>query len=241
MCWSQEVSLTLGAVGIGYALYETKFNKDPRIKELTIPLLYFCAMELLQFFSYFYIDDCSAYPNQFLTFLSYIHIAFQPFFFNMMYMYFIPAHIKRKVQVWVYVACAVLTMFMLARLVPFDVTAHCTSDQILCGENFCSVSGDWHIAWEVPLYNVPYVGAIPSYFIAVFILPLIYGSWEALLIGSIFGPGIAYFSTTNLNEQPAIWCLFSVALFLMVMSTRLERFLKVKRWIWWGKKTIKEK
>lgn len=195
--------------------------------------MYFCAMELLQFFSYFYIDNCSATPNQLLTLLSYLHICLQPIFFNMMYMYFIPNEVRHKIQKYVYAFSFLMCMFIFSRLIPFEATAHCTSDQILCGTSFCSVRGDWHIAWEVPLYNTPYIGFIPSYFLAVFVLPLLYGSWRALLIGSIFGPVIAYLSTSNPNEQPAIWCLFSVALFLIVMSTRLEKILKVNKWFLW--------
>ena len=117
--------------------------------------------------------------------------------------------------------------FMFMRLIPFQGSAICTSGQLLCGQNFCSMSGNWHIAWEVPLYNLPIIGHIPNYFLAVFVLPLLYGSWRALLVGSIFGPVVAYLSTTNQNEMPAIWCLFSVFLFLVVMNTRFINLLKV--------------
>lgn len=235
MCWTQGVSLALGAAGVATAIYKTKNKKDKNIKELTIPLLFFSGMEILQFFSYFYINQCDTTGNQLLTYLSYIHICLQPFFFNMMYLYFIPDKIQKAIKPYVYSICLLLSIFMILRLFPLEGSTICTDGQILCGTNVCSVSGNWHIAWQPPLHNLMYTGWIPSYFLAVFIMPLLYGAWKPVLVGSIAGPLLAYTSTTNVNEQPAIWCLFSVLIFIIVMDTSLQKMLKVKRWFLWKK------
>ncbi len=236
MCWTQEISLAFGVAGTVTAVYKTYTTPEENIKNLTIPLFFFCVMELLQFFSYFYIDNCTSSSNQLLTLLSYLHICLQPIFFNMMYMYFIPVRIKNKIRKYVYAACAIFSFIMFMRVYPAlfpwegSVAYKCEQGQALCGENMCSVSGDWHIAWEVPLYNLPYIGNTPSYFTAVFLIPLLYGAWKAVLVGSIFGPIIALVLSKNPNEQPAIWCLFSVALFIIVMYTPLQQKLKTKKW-----------
>jgi len=93
MCWSGEASAVLATIGLGTAVYVAKKGES---KELYIPLVYFALMELLQAFTYVYIDLCGNLNNQILTLFGYVHIAFQPFFVNMIAMYFIPKKLKRK-------------------------------------------------------------------------------------------------------------------------------------------------
>ena len=57
MCWSGEASGVLAAVGIETAVYVLKKGES---LELSIPLVYFALMELLQDFTYIYIDECDA-------------------------------------------------------------------------------------------------------------------------------------------------------------------------------------
>jgi hypothetical protein len=47
---------------------------------------YFSSMEVLQAFTYSVIDQCALPSNQIATLLGYLHIAFQPFFINMLSM-----------------------------------------------------------------------------------------------------------------------------------------------------------
>jgi hypothetical protein len=64
-----------------------------------------------------------------------------------------------------------------------------------------------------------------SYFLIVFILPVFYGNWRLPLYHFFFGPLLAYMTTTNRDEMPAIWCLFSIALLISMF------FGPVKRWL----------
>lgn len=61
-----------------------------------LPLAYFSVMEALQAVTYVKFDECSNSTNHFLTYSGYIHIAFQPFFANMVAMHFIPQNVKRQ-------------------------------------------------------------------------------------------------------------------------------------------------
>ncbi len=51
-----------------------------------------------------------------------------------------------------------------------------------------------------------------------FILPLVYGAWRFVLFTYVAGPVAAITLTTDPNEMPAIWCLFSIGLLLISLS-----------------------
>jgi hypothetical protein len=236
MCWSLEASAGLAVVGTVGAVYAYR-RGDSNL--LWIPLLYFAGMELLQALSYPVIGNCMSSQNQLLTLLSYIHIAFQPFFVNAIFLYFIPKEVRQRVIVPVFIFCAAAALVMLVRLYPFPWAGMCEMGQILCGPQMCSVWGSWHIAWSLPLNDLlPHTYA---YALAAFVLPLVYGSWRAVLFAVVTGPFLAYLSTSNVNEQPAIWCLFSVALVIVTVFTPLKNALKTKSYFTWRFLGIKNK
>jgi hypothetical protein len=125
-------------------------------------------------------------------------------------------------------------------------TGQCTiGARPLCGSNLCSISGNWHIAWSVPangignyFINFPITflstGYI-SYELSAFILPILYGSWRLTLYHLILGPRLALLLTDNVNEWPAVWCLLSVGIIMLVVKTPLRSILYVKSWIFWPK------
>jgi hypothetical protein len=51
-----------------------------------------------------------------------------------------------------------------------------------------------------------------------FFVPLLYGAWRFTLFHAIFGPLLAARLTDNVNEVPAVWCLFSLGLVLMALN-----------------------
>jgi hypothetical protein len=89
----------------------------------------------------------------------------------------------------------------------------------------CTVSGNWHIGWSIPLYNYPLPGdAMVYYGVAVFLLPLFYGAWFAMIVYMLTGPFVAYFlASGNPLEWPAIWCFYSVVLIIFTMFNHMYR------------------
>lgn len=80
------------------------------------------------------------------------------------------------------------------------------------------------IGWHLPLnglFNswsgIPPM-SFPSYFFAVFVLPLVYGAWRLTLFHLLAGPVAAMMLTSNPSEMPAIWCLFSIGIVLIALS-----------------------
>lgn len=220
MCWSPEASLALGVAGVATAAVAARTSKN---KALSITLVYFSLMEFLQFFSYSSIGQCGVSVNQTLTFLSYIHIVISPFFFNLFYLETMARAVRARTKAYVYAACGVFSLLLAVKVVPFSPGALCTVGETLCGPAWCTVSGTWHLAWQIPTYTWPLPGDLALYYaLAVFALPLFYGAWRGVLFAAA-APVVAYAMTPNPNEWPAVWCLFSVALiFLTLLHPRIR-------------------
>ncbi len=239
MCWSGEASGVLAAVGLSTAVYVALKGES---KELWIPLTYFALMELLQAFTYVYIDLCHNPTNQVLTLFGYLHVAFQPFFVNMVAMYFIPESVKLKIRTTVYTLCAVSSIAMMVKMYPFDWAGACHKGiEGFCGDTTCSVSGSWHIAWQMPLngilsdpiswlFDFSWGLHALTYILASFVMPTIYGSYRFVGFHYVIGPWISDVLTTDPNEYSAVWCLFSIALCVSVIKTPIRKHLHVTKW-----------
>ena len=244
MCWSGGASAALASIGTATTLYAA-WKKEPQ--PLWIALAYFTSMEWLQAFTYQSIDHCSLASNQISTLLGYLHITFQPFFINALTMHFIPKRISDKISVWVYGICFVSAITMIIQLFPFDWAGHCDPARLLCGPKLCSVHGQWHIAWEVPSNGIfnstahTIVRGFPTYFIAAFAMPIVYGSWRMTTYHFLVGPTLAHFLSHNENERPAIWCLLSIGILILVVKTPVRRLMYVNSWIFWEKISPEER
>jgi len=243
MCWSGEASAVLATIGLSSTAYFF-YKKEPAA--LCYALGFFSLMELLQAYTYTVIDDCANPGNQIATLLGYIHIAFQPFFANAVSLYFIPEKVRNKIAAPVYFVCLVATVCLLLRLYPFEWAPFCYEVKTrlvlfshyaesftmpFCGRRICSLSGDWHIAWEIPatanivLFNM--------YVVATFLMPILYGSWRMTTYHILTGPLLAWLTTSNPNEWAAVWCLYSIGLLLILVKTPIRRYLHVQHWFWW--------
>lgn len=206
----------------------------------------FALMEALQVWGYLVLDQCGAAANRSVTIASYLHIAVQPYFINAFSMEFVPASIKRRVRWWIYSACTMSTAVMLVQIMPIPALGSCLPGTSLCAQQWCTVAGDWHIAWDVP-YNglmVPverhfgiYPG-FPTYMVAAFLLPLLYGAWRFVVVHAVAGLILAPGLTTNPNEMPAIWCLFSIAILLIGLNKVVRKKVSTERW--WGRRLFGE-
>lgn len=246
MCWSGEASAAVAAIGLGSTAYAA-YRGEPA--PLWTALGYFSLMEVLQAFTYIFIDDCYSPANQIATFLGYLHIAFQPIFGNALFMFFIPDQVRRRIQLPVYALCAMSAVFMLIQLYPFPWAHSCTIGKILCSDLLCSVHGRWHIAWNVPYnaigeihYKIPVLDSgFFTYTLAMFVLPALYGSWRMTLYHILLGPLPARLLTDNLNEFAAVWCLVSIGFLLIVVKTPVRKILYVNAWPLWPQQTTQRK
>ncbi len=224
MCWSATASLALGTSGLGVAAIAHERGSPTAF---TIPLAYFSLMEFLQYFSYASIDQCALSSNTTLTLLSYVHIALQPVFFNMILMAGVPGGVAPAMRRRVYALSLLASVLMLLKLVPIEPATLCSIGESLCGKTLCTVSGNWHLAWQVPYFDAPLPGDIFYYYAAaIFVLPLFYGAWMGAALAFASGPILSYLlASGNPNEWPAIWCFYSVALILIAFAPPLRGIL----------------
>ncbi len=240
MCWTATVSVAMvgvGAVATGVTIMR---GMPPAIPAAAA---YFTSMELLQAAGYAVINQCGTPANEVITFLSILHIVFQPFFINAFALELVPHKVKMQTRTRVYIACAMSSIIMILQLYPFDWAGSCRIGASLCGNQLCTVSGQWHLAWDVP-YNgllVPLENLVkiyfgfPTYMIVAFLLPLVYGAWRFVIFHALAGPIFASSMTSNPNEVPAIWCLFSIGILLISISPLIRVTVENRSWYGWGK------
>ena len=243
MCWNVEASTTMVVLGVAASVVTYRRGEA---RAIWITLGFFTLMEALQVWGYLVLDQCGTPANRSVTLASYLHITVQPFFINAFAIELVPPPVKRRVRIWVYSACAVSTAVMLVQILPLPSLGNCLPGSALCAERWCTVAGNWHIAWDVP-YNgllVPverlfgiYAG-FPTYMLAAFVLPLIYGAWRFVIMHALAGPLLAYSLTSNPNEMPAIWCVFSVIILLIGLSPAIRKTMSAQNW--WGRPVTDE-
>lgn len=219
MCWSESASVGMVALG-GAATAVAVLRGEP--KGIWLALGYFTLMEGLQATGYAVVDQCGTRGNEAVTLLSYLHIAFQPVFINLFALAIAPVAVSARMRRTVLGLAGLASALLVIRLLPFDALGHCLPGTALCGPALCTISGEWHIGWALPLNGgVPQMLGVPAfieYSLAVFVLPLFYGAWRFVLFHAVAGPGLASVLTDNPHEWPAIWCLFSIGLVLVALS-----------------------
>lgn len=238
MCWSFTASAAMVAVGTSAAVVTGRRGLPIAIP---VALGYFTIMEALQAAGYLVVDQCGSPANQAITLASYVHIVLQPVFINALAMTFIPEPVRLRIRGPVYAICFLASAFMVLQLYPAEWAGVCRVGQPLCGSELCLRSGQWHIAWDIPYNGLAgrlddVIGTnfgFPSYLLSVFALPMLYGSWRFTIFHLIAGPVLAMAVTPDINEVPAVWCLFSVAIIIVAVTPALLRQAHVSSWMLW--------
>ncbi len=228
MCFSLAASGGMVALGTVATVVAVRRGSPPAIP---LTLGYFTLMEALQLVGVMTIDQCANPANQTATWLSVLHIAFQPLFINAFTLELAPEAVRARWRWPALLLAGAAAAVMLLQLAPLPFAGACAPGTPLCGAPVCTVTGTWHLAWDIPrngLFNeaVARWGTLaswPSYLLAAFVLPLVYGAWKFTLFHALIGPIAARLLTDNPNEMPAIWCLFSIGIILIALSPRMWR------------------
>jgi len=232
MCWSPAVTVTMvgaGTLATGISLARCQPTA------ISATLAYFTLMEGLQAIGYAVIDQCGQPVNQVVTLLSFLHIVFQPFFINAFAMELVAVPPRAPMRWAVFTACGISAAVMLAQLYPFEWAGLCRPGAILCGKILCTVTGDWHQAWDVPFNGMlnafdaamsQMIGlsrSFPTYLAVAFVVPLFYGAWRFVIFHALVGPLLAGSLTSNPNEIPAVWCLFAIGLTVIALCPPIRQ------------------
>lgn len=228
MCFT--LGATVGMVALGGVATTVAVRRDAP-PAIPLTLAYFTLMEALQLGGTLTIDQCGDPVNQTVTWASVLHIVFQPLFINAFLLELVPEAARRRWRWPVMLLAGLAAIVMLLQLAPLPFAGSCTPGTVLCGSPVCTVSGEWHLAWNIPQNGLmaPLVAqwgnaaSWPAYLLAVFGLPLLYGAWRFVVFHALAGPIFAGLLTDNPNEMPAIWCLFSIGIILATLSPRVWR------------------
>jgi len=243
MCWNTGVSTAMAVGGFALTVVSARRGDPPA---LWMTLGFFSIMEVVQALSYPVIGQCGLPANRYLTMFSFGHISLHPFFFNALALACLPDEARLRVRGVVYALCAVATVYTIAQLAPLTGNGTCGPHRMMCGVDFCTVAGNWHLAWEIPLNSWgnglatsdfwlarQFKDGMLGYGLSVFVLPILYGAWRITVFHFVTGVLLVRLITSNVNEQPAIWCLMSAGVAALIIFTPLRQALKVQRWPLW--------
>ena len=204
MCFSENISLAIGVFGLASSAFF--YHKNVYA---SIGIGYFALMEILQYFQYKVINQCDNEENKLLTTLGYLHICFQPLFFNLWLFAF-----TKPQFVFIYMSFFA-GLLLASRLLYVDDDELCDGrNEPLCGEQTCSVSGERHIAWNVRLRSAGKYWFTPSIGLHFFmwVIPVLtIFQLKPFLALILTGPYTAFLLTNNIHEGPAIWCYTAIA------------------------------
>jgi hypothetical protein len=216
MCFSEKMSLLIGLTGILSSLY--LYNKSIYA---SIGIGYFALMEIIQFFQYRVINQCDNRYNKFLTNLGYIHICFQPLFFNIWLYAFTN---KPNFQI-LYMSFAA-GLLLASRLFFVKDDEVCDGkNEPLCGKKTCAFSGERHVAWNIRL-RAPgkhwFTPSIGLHFFMWVIPVLTIFQLKPIMAMLLTGPYLGYFLSSNIHEIPAIWCYTAIGQMILSHSLLLK-------------------
>eukprot|EP01128_Nolandella_sp_AFSM9_P010274 TRINITY_DN7068_c0_g1_i1.p1 TRINITY_DN7068_c0_g1~~TRINITY_DN7068_c0_g1_i1.p1 ORF type:complete len:267 (+),score=59.50 TRINITY_DN7068_c0_g1_i1:284-1084(+) len=246
MCFDQLSAGGFALLGLYLSWY---VNSSTSNRRLAIGVFYFFAMEALQFFQYFWINDCNSQWNQILTFVGFLHICYQPYFTHLINRSLTqnPKFIDQYqviLRLCVISGTWLLGRYFLTLMYP-ESTEQVISDftdwegssapagairtyEWLRGEKLCTYDGKYHLAWSVPMYQATYM--VPGTQLHSFMMfaPFFVIKTNMIIQGIFlwaFGPFLAGFITDNLQEQASIWCFFSIAQIAVMLFLIREALL----------------
>jgi len=233
MCFNQPMSGAFALIGFFVGLWS---YQQTRNKSLLAGIWYFVVMEALQFFQFFWLDaGCNDPINQALTVFGFLHICFQPYFTHVLSGAFMKSEKNRAQYTVIHRLCLLMGAFMFSRYLFWNEShivdeTHCPQTEWIRGNGLCTKMGNYHLAWELPLTNPTYF--MPSnniHFFMMFAPYIATKQWLPGLILFLTGPFLSTFITSNLQEQAAIWCFFSICqVCLAVLTFRFG--LKPETW-----------
>jgi len=234
MCFSGEMSGAFAAIGLFLSIWVyTKTNNA----QCALGVFYFFLMEFLQYFQYWYINDCDNYTNRFLTLVGFVHICYQPYFCHLLNSALTKSvkllHIYTAILRLVLIGGTLLCLRHYLAHLPGWTNDHFAtinntdmvnnvalvpgeklSTEWLRGEELCTISGKYHLAWVIPMADATYYvpgTAIHSFMMFAPFMIVKPGFIPAGFFLWLTGPYMAAWITPNLMEQASIWCFFSIS------------------------------
>lgn len=214
MCFTQSISLIFALSGSATCLFFYSIKKP---FHYYIHTLFYTGMEFLQFFQYFYINQCNNSVNIYLTDIAYILIWLQPLLFN----YFYYKITLRNMNIFIYNMYLSGIIFLLSMDRLFTNFIHKMSiednyinNYITAGKSTCTYQGNKHLYWIFDIKTNYGVEVNYLWYVLLICFPALWlhDIKKGLFISMTFmsGLSVSYFYTKSLNESIPFWCILSV-------------------------------
>tara|TARA_E500000178_G_scaffold353348_1_gene419001 strand:- start:54 stop:770 length:717 start_codon:yes stop_codon:yes gene_type:complete len=192
---------------------------------LSTPLIFLALKDLIQGLSYRNIKKNKS--TQFLTSLSWIHICFQPLFFNIFLSYF-----SKKFKYWniIFCICIIFGLYYLTILNEFDIQndPDCIKkkEDDFCSKNTMSYIGKYHIGYKFKR-DKTLINFLDIFYFVIMIIPSFFTNSRILSILWTLFVGLIYILFHNIGsgEQAAIWCFLSIV-YMIPISVFNKQILK---------------
>ena len=242
MCYDPVMSLFFATGGF-ITSYWLKLKRATPY--LYMPVVYFSIMEIFQTIQYFSITYELYTLNKHVTTLSYIHICFQPIFFNM-FQYGYSNKYTNTYHFVVYPLCFIGGLGMIMRLRNINIFydnfyeywlnkhiingCYCDNyvDYFESTRTIAFIGKEDHVGWEVNLHKPLYVSyGMNIHWFLTFMLPTVVERTITIpTILYLVGLFTSHVLSDNLHVQPALWCLIHIPLMILAIYNNYNKKIK---------------
>jgi hypothetical protein len=221
MCFTEKQSFSIFFIGsiVSYYIYNNN-----NTYELWFPILYFSIMELFQYLGYISIRTNNKKLNKILSYLTYIHISFQPLIMNIWFSNFI-SNKNKHYMLFIYKLCFIGGIFMLLRIYNINKTTILCNTKIeeSCGVNTELKLGPIHIMnlfkLKAPDFWTP---SMFLYFFMMFIPIILLDINKLIYLCIVLGLILSIIISKNKDETSSIWCFINVP--CMIISLLYSKY-----------------
>ena len=229
MCFSQSHSASFALLGL-LSLYKFKDNKKIKDNLLTIPLIFYIIMEILQTVQYSFVNQCDNPINIYLTEFAYLLILIQPIMWNL-----ICLKKKNKLRTKfhegiLYCAIILCIVWIIGHVIRrFKFWGNLPTDKIEEQEgnqaqNVCTHKNPReHLYWTINFRNRIGVNAnwfmyFSIWFIPILLIPGEFFTFLILISGLIFSYIYVKYKNQSIHIISSLWCLMSAPMLLLLLT-----------------------
>ena len=217
MCYTPEMSfgfVLLGFVGLWYV-------KDTKKRFLSLLIVFYMLMELLQTVQAYLVNDCDNPWNPLLTEVAYLFVLVQPLLWNF-YFYNNSTTESGLFKAGIGLAIGWMVFDLAGRLLHGTMRNRTEEDSILIGDRVCTYKGSSHLYWKWTSANLGSMTATHSMYLLIWFVPALLSVGfrsTALIImaGALASAGITAYMG-DVKGFTAAWCFISIPLVALIIG-----------------------
>lgn len=224
MCYTPGVSFSLFLAGVlaTVAIY----MRSPKLVAMHVPMLlvFYSAMELLQFVQYFYVNRCESPANKVLTEIAYVFVIVQPLLWNYFFYLNSGACERNIFQVAMALASCWALMHVATRLTysPTD-SPQTQQTSVFAGSAVCTRRRESHLYWEWTSRELgDFHPTFLTHMLLWFVPALLSARHRATSAVVLLSAFVSYLYSKYFLREPFVftsaWCFVSVPIVFVVIA-----------------------